>query len=181
MIGSDDYYKLAGPHDRVIGVHYLEHHLTTSAREDMTNHYDKDQDIQNPIKKADYLSSVLLNLLLQMMQGPAYIVTRAMLDNNGCEALRRLQAHFGKTKRQMAISMLMRIVRQKFDENRLVEQLTMWNFEISECEGITTERLPNLLKTTLLILNTSGGMYRYLCMQVNNLANYQRTKASVVK
>lgn len=37
-----------------------------------------------------------------------------------------------------------------------------------------------LLKTTVLITKASGGISCYLCVQVNDLVNYQQTNANVV-
>lgn len=101
---------MADPRYRVFGLHDLEHSLTPTMREDMASHYDKDQDMHGPHEKADYLSSVLSNLRLQMTKGPAHIVTRTTLDDNGFETLyglrvcangdRRLQKK-GKNEKEM--------------------------------------------------------------------------------
>lgn len=81
-------------------------------------------------------------------------------------------------------STLMRIVLQKFDEAKFVEELTKWAFYISEYDRATNERLPASLKTTLLATKTSGPTYRYLCMSIDDprgiiqtmvVVNYCRT------
>lgn len=75
---------------------------------------------------------------------------------------------------------LMRIVLQKLGENRFIDHINKWEFDISEHERVTTVRLRALLKTTLLITKSSDGMYRELCMQVNDLLNYRQAEAPVV-
>lgn len=47
------------------------HNLTPATRKDMVKHYGEDQDAPDTNKKADYLASVLFNMLLQMTNGPA--------------------------------------------------------------------------------------------------------------
>lgn len=78
------------------------------------------------------------------------------------------------------ISTLMGMMLQKFDETKFVEQHTRWEFDIAKYEWVTTERLQELLKTTLLVTKTSGPMYRYLCVQQNDAHTYEETKAIVV-
>ena len=168
------YLSLSDMRYKDVGEHYLQTATGPLSREQMSIEYDGDRaPNMDPMKRADYLSSVLFNVLLQLTKGPAYVLTRGTPDDNGFETLRLLRDQFGKTKRQTMISTLMRIVQQRFDETRFVEQLTKWEFDIAEFEKVTADHLPDLLKTTLLIIKTSGSMYRYLCMQINELVTYQ--------
>lgn len=47
-------------------------------------------------------------------------------------------------------------VLQRFGENEFIEQPTRCEFDISEYERVTLEKLPELLKTTLLITRAVG-------------------------
>lgn len=71
---------------------------------------------------------------------------RGTPNDNGFETLRMLHEQLGRTKRQTMITTLMRIVLQMFDENTCIEQLTKFKFDISECERVTSERLPELFR-----------------------------------
>lgn len=73
------------------------------------------------------------------------------------------------------MTMLVRIVLQKLDDNKFIGQLTEWEFYISESERVTTERLPELLMKPLLFATTGGAMYRYLCMHLDDVTTYQTT------
>lgn len=106
----------------------------------------------NTTMGADYLASVLFNLVLQITKGPAYTVTRTTVDDKRFETERPLQERFGRTRRQTMISILTRIVLQTFGENTFIEQLTEWEFDISEYERVTQEKRPDVLKTTLLMI-----------------------------
>lgn len=93
-----------------------------------------------------YLSSVLFNALLQLTTCHYLVstVTRTMPDDGGLDTLRLVREEFGRTKRQMAITTLMRIAPQKFGENKFIDQLSRWDFYISEYERVTPGRLPEL-------------------------------------
>lgn len=45
---------------------------------------------------------------------------------------------------------------------------------------MTTDMLPELLKTTSLITKTRGAMYRDFCLQIDDLATYQKTTLMVM-
>lgn len=90
---------------------------------------------------------------------------------NSFETLRLLRARFGTTKRQTMTSTQMCIVLQQFDWNRFIEQRSKWEFDISEHEGVTTDRRSQVLKMTILSAKTNGDMYRDLCMQANDFVN----------
>lgn len=98
--------------------------------------------------------------LLQITNGAAYTVTRATLDDNGFDRLRLLLGQFGKAERHTVRNTLMRIVLQQFDESIFADQLTKREVYM---------RLPGLLKTTLLVTETAGPLYRYLCMSIDDL------------
>lgn len=51
-------------------------------------------------------------------------MTVGTLDDNGFDTLRRLPKKLAKTKRQTMVSTLMRVVQQKFGDNRFIEQRT---------------------------------------------------------
>lgn len=67
-------------------------------------------------------------------------------------------------------STLARLVLQKFDETKVIDQLTKWGGggDISEYERVALESLPELLKTTWSIMRSSGAMYRWLCLQIDD-------------
>lgn len=65
--------------------------------------------VTDPNKKADFLSSVLFNVLVQMTKGPVYIVTRTTPDDDGFEALRLMRDQLGRAKQQSMISAWRRI------------------------------------------------------------------------
>lgn len=107
-------------------------------------------------------------------------MTKTTLDEKGSETLRLLRKQFGRTKRQTVNSTWMRIVPQNFDENDFSELLTDRGFGTSEYKRVAQDKLPDLLKTTLLISKTSGAMYRYLCMQLDDLTTCQRANTMIV-
>lgn len=57
---------------------------------------DERQDITDPHKNADDLSSALFSMLLQMTKGPPQTATRAAYDDRGFDTLRLLRYHSGK-------------------------------------------------------------------------------------
>lgn len=73
----------------------------------------------------------------------------------------------------LRISTLVQVVLQKFHENKFIDQLANWEFDISEFGRVTAEQIPGLLKTTVLVIKTGCAMYRYLCMHIISLATYQ--------
>lgn len=97
----------------------------------------------------EYLSSVRLSVLVQITKCPAYMVTKATTDDNGFETARLLRDHFGRAKRQMAISTSVRIVLHEFGGSRFIQQLARWELDISKYERVTTEHLVDLLQTTV--------------------------------
>lgn len=107
---------------------------------------------KTPHKNIDFLSSVLFNLLLQMVAGPDY---RTTLDDNGIDTLRLLREQLGEMRRQTMISTLMRTVLQKLE-------VIDWEFDISEYKILTTERLPYLVTAALLITKTRGDVHHDL-------------------
>lgn len=64
-------------------------------------------------------------------------VQQTTLDDNGFQTLLLLREQFGRTRRQTMMSTLMRVVLQNFDENNFIEQLTKWEFDISEYERVS--------------------------------------------
>lgn len=68
------------------------------------------------------------------------------------------------------LSTLMRVVLKKIEENRVVQQLAKKEFHISKYERVTMAKIPELLKTMLQITQTSGAMYHYLYIPINDLA-----------
>lgn len=57
-------------------------------------------------------------------------------------------------------STLMRIVLQNVVESTFIDQLTNWEFDISEFERVTCKSLPE----SLLIAKTSGAVHCYVRM-----------------
>lgn len=130
----------------------------------MNNEYDTPQLARDTNSQAKYLASVLFVVLLQMAKGPAYVLMRTTRDDNGSETLRLDEDRATKTSPRTSF----------------LEQLTKLEFDILECERVTQEQRSDLLKTALLTTKTSGPMYRYLCMQINDLASYEQTEAIAV-
>lgn len=60
-----------------------------------------------------------------------------------------LREKFGRAKRRTLITMLRTIVLQKFEENKFIDQLSKWEFVISEHKGLTSERLPEILQNNV--------------------------------
>lgn len=134
-----------------------------------------DDNLGEPHRQANYLGTGLFNLLMPHTQGSAYTVTRSMTNEHGCETVRLPKVQYVKTKICATISTLIRIMLQKLDETKFVEQLMRWEFDIAEYERVTAERLPELLKTTLLFTKISGPAYGDLGMQVNDANPHEET------
>lgn len=154
-------------------IRYDEYAPEAHTREQLTLIYDVDIYTESPTMGADYLASVLFNLHVQITKGPAYTVTRSTVDDKAFEMLRLLGEHVGRTRRQTMNSTLMRFVLQKFGEKKFINQLIKWELDISEYGRVMQVQLPELLKIMLLISKTSGAMYRYLCMQIDDLTAYK--------
>lgn len=73
---------------RTIAQHYLGHAPEAASWEHLAKF--RDMDLQSPdlTKAVDDLFSAMINLLLQLTKGPAYMVTRATPDDNGFDNLR---------------------------------------------------------------------------------------------
>lgn len=78
------------------------------------------------------------------------------------------------------ISTFMRSLLQKFDENKFMDQPTKCKFDICEYERLTLKKIPESLKTTLLITKTKRTMNRDLCMQIDDVTMRQRTSTMIV-
>lgn len=165
------YFNLNNQRDSIIAQHYVEYAPEAHSREQMTQIYDVDLNKDTPAMGADYLASVLFNVVLHTTKSRAYTVTRTALHDSELETLRLLREQFGRTRRTTMISTLINIVLQKFGDNQFMEQLTKWELDISEYD---------LLKATLLATKTSGAVYRYLCMQIGGLTTYQKAKTMIV-
>lgn len=87
------------------------------------------------------MGTVLFNLLMSLTKSPAYTVTISTTNDNEFEALRPLMVQYGNTKRHTMISMLMRIMLQKFDERKFVESPTHWELGIAEYDRVTAGRI----------------------------------------
>lgn len=96
----------------------------------MAQFYDAILLVDRPMHGVGYSASVPFHLTIADYS--RYTVTKTILDDNGFETLRLLREQFGRTKRQTMISTLMRIVLQQFDETKLSEQLTKWEFTENE-------------------------------------------------
>lgn len=155
------YHSLNDQDYRLIATHYLEHAPEAATRDHIVQYCDYDMQNDDPAKAADCLASVVFNLLLQITERPAYTVTRGTPDDNGFEA-----------PRQAMITSMVNIVFQQCTENGCIEHVTKWEFEVSEYDWGISERLPDLLRATLLISKTSGAMIRYLCMHTCDLTTH---------
>lgn len=107
-------------------------------------------------------------------------MTISTANENGFETLRLLRVQYGKTKRCTMLSTLMRIMLNVRRLNICKTTPALGVFELAGYERMTAERLPELLKTTLLITRTSGPVYRYLCLLVSDIHTYQKAKTIVV-
>lgn len=152
------YLSLNDHRHPLIAQHYLEHAPEAATREHMVQLYDYDLLTDHTTKAADYLASVVFSLLLQLMELPAYRDLAPPVDN-GIETLGMLHEQLGRTQRQTMMITWMRIVLHNFEDNK---QPTKWAFDTSGYDRVASERLPELLKTTLMISKSSGAMYRYV-------------------
>lgn len=75
---------------------------------------------------------------------------------------------------------LTRILLLKFDDNNLMEHITKWEIDTSDYERVKSDKLSELLKTTSLISNTSGAMYRYFFRPADEFTTYQNTNMMIV-
>lgn len=157
------------PRYKTIAENYMDNIEITLMREELTPIYGTNIPKDHRVSRSDYMAPVLFNVLLQVTKGATNTVTRTTVGDNGFDTLRLSQPPFGRTKRQTIISTLMRIVMQKYDEAKFIEQLAKWEFDISECGRVTSERPPEMLTTTLLVTKTTGPMYRHLCMPIVGL------------
>lgn len=172
------YLSLPGARYREIVLNYAIDYSSRLTPEEVTSEYD--DDLREPHRETNYLGTVLFKLIMSFTKDPAYPVTKSTTNERGFETSRLPKVRYGKTKRHMMTSTIMRNMLQKFDASKFVEQLARWEFDIEAYEKVTMVRLPELLQTTLLITKTSGSMYRFWCMQVTGDRTYEETKAIVV-
>lgn len=175
------YLSLSDIRYKIIAEDYILNATQPSMRADLTQRNDNDPTrIATPQEAAAHMAMVLYTLLLQLCKRPAYAAVVNVQDDNGFESLRQMKFHYGKSTRLAMITTLMKIVNQKFDENHLAQSLTTLEYDVAELERSAETQLPDLLKTTFLIMAVIGGVHKYQCLNIEEVITYEHARKIVL-